>query len=975
MQHHPLTILHLSDLHFGVHSRFVGEKPSSLGAVSAKDIKAEMKERAEKGQLHKRSKIDLVIVTGDVAETAHPSEYENALEFFQALREELMLAPSRLVIIPGNHDVSWAECKKAELDSGINSWTEQRLQAELNKVKLRHFHCFLSKLYGKRQKVSNSVKDLGGGGWLFEYPELRTSLAAINSCERESHRVGDHFGDVSKPQLEELWKVWQRPRARSHVRIVALHHNPTPPIPDQVESLRKELQELVTKGNLTQEILDRYLTDAVGLIGVDMLRHVAQESQVQLVLHGHHHVATHGGSWSWQGHGVGLCHVLAAGAWGAAEIPGSRPAVMQVIEIDSHRPADEAGIRSFVLEHRPYERGPKRLERGVWHFSGTQLNLPAWNRGDGTLTKRGSHRPVSHQLRHEAKTATSAVETIRVSIAALVRLEKDGRYLLIRNLHRPEMFAPFGGVFKYSVEAITFLKDLGYQLERPYRRDLQSDVEGDLRGYISRVNFSRFVGWFSQQTDREDASTCLRRELFEELTHAKAPPDVIAATGEYTFKLIRSVDEGPRLTLQEYKSYRHIEMYEPDYADEQHGGRNREITNSLFRLADFGHPHLLVVDKPALARLRFESGQPLAGTVDYFFSAVRRDHEPIPFGRLEYSSVAEQQFSEFLKSKKSEVLERTSVVGEPILLHAVKKHFSDSLVARLDLDGIPHIIKFYPEHDIYVRKERWALEALRKKGVRVPRLIETHQQAPAFTIMEYVNGMRLSECAVSELAAHISGVLQVVSQMHKVKLDSDHYGEIIGEFTPVGNHRKLSDYVRGHVAYWRREINMGAKPEQISIAGISELLKWADQVLSTDGAVSLKSALSDRPCLCHSDVKTTDIVFDKIAGKPMYCLLDFDNVFAFLPEFDLCKLHFNLLDHGFNLDTSEYTRLIARHYRVDVASVRKAFISIYPFVLMRLCNWAVIRNDTHLIRLIGSVVLYLSKKEQPLPDAAVAETS
>ena len=38
---------------------------------------------------------------------------------------------------------------------------------------------------------------------------------------------------------------------------------------------------------------------------------------------------------------------------------------------------------------------------------------------------------------------------IRISFSCLLRISEGGRYLLVRNLHRPELFGPFGGVFKH----------------------------------------------------------------------------------------------------------------------------------------------------------------------------------------------------------------------------------------------------------------------------------------------------------------------------------------------------------------------------------------------------------------------------------------------------------------------------------------------------------------------------------------------
>lgn len=42
---------------------------------------------------------------------------------------------------------------------------------------------------------------------------------------------------------------------------------------------------------------------------------------------------------------------------------------------------------------------------------------------------------------------------IRVAMAALIRITSGDNYVLIRNLHRPESFAPLGGVYKYFDEA------------------------------------------------------------------------------------------------------------------------------------------------------------------------------------------------------------------------------------------------------------------------------------------------------------------------------------------------------------------------------------------------------------------------------------------------------------------------------------------------------------------------------------------
>src|SRR4030095_15237559 len=44
-------------------------------------------------------------------------------------------------------------------------------------------------------------------------------------------------------------------------------------------------------------------------------------------------------------------------------------------------------------------------------------------------------------------------DEMRVAFSALLRLMDGERFILVRNLHRPETFSPFGGVYKYLTSA------------------------------------------------------------------------------------------------------------------------------------------------------------------------------------------------------------------------------------------------------------------------------------------------------------------------------------------------------------------------------------------------------------------------------------------------------------------------------------------------------------------------------------------
>ena len=83
-----LLFLHLSDLHFGL-NRFPNEDLERIGQVLGMSIH-------EKSQTLKVP-LSLVFVTGDIANTAKPSEYKLALTFFNGF----FIMPALSLIVLG----------------------------------------------------------------------------------------------------------------------------------------------------------------------------------------------------------------------------------------------------------------------------------------------------------------------------------------------------------------------------------------------------------------------------------------------------------------------------------------------------------------------------------------------------------------------------------------------------------------------------------------------------------------------------------------------------------------------------------------------------------------------------------------------------------------------------------------------------------------------------------------------------------
>ena len=85
----PLRILHLSDLHL------TGERTvDQLLQPIAFDL----------GEL-KAVRLDYLVVSGDLADKCNPRGFERCAEFLRTLLERFGLNASRLIVVPGNHDL------------------------------------------------------------------------------------------------------------------------------------------------------------------------------------------------------------------------------------------------------------------------------------------------------------------------------------------------------------------------------------------------------------------------------------------------------------------------------------------------------------------------------------------------------------------------------------------------------------------------------------------------------------------------------------------------------------------------------------------------------------------------------------------------------------------------------------------------------------------------------------------------------
>lgn len=95
---HCVYILHISDLHM---------ETASQARTWRTQLAADLRRELELKRLH------YLVISGDVANHSTPEEYRAAVEMVNDLVPRFGLDSSRIVLVPGNHDVNWDLSKKA----------------------------------------------------------------------------------------------------------------------------------------------------------------------------------------------------------------------------------------------------------------------------------------------------------------------------------------------------------------------------------------------------------------------------------------------------------------------------------------------------------------------------------------------------------------------------------------------------------------------------------------------------------------------------------------------------------------------------------------------------------------------------------------------------------------------------------------------------------------------------------------------
>lgn len=210
---HAITLLHLSDPQFGPRHRFTGAGLDSLLGRLRDDLQ-DMRDRHGLAP-------DLALITGDLVEHGKPSQFREFRAFAEALAAELGLPRRKIVLIPGNHDISrlraeayFKTCEADEVPPVRPYWP-----------KLADYAAMVAEFYAGEPDLHFTE---AAPYTYFEYPDLRLVVAGLNSTIADSHRPEDHYGLLGEDQLRFFAGKLRTAAELGWLRIAALHHNPYP---------------------------------------------------------------------------------------------------------------------------------------------------------------------------------------------------------------------------------------------------------------------------------------------------------------------------------------------------------------------------------------------------------------------------------------------------------------------------------------------------------------------------------------------------------------------------------------------------------------------------------------------------------------------------------------------------------------------------------------------------------------------------
>ncbi len=184
-QHSPinhLRILHLSDLHERVALPWMKDDRQAKVRVRAASRRRVLETNFPEvlGEISRAGRIDLVCFTGDAADWGLPEEYAEAGTRLREILQRVEVAPRRLFVVPGNHDIQRSEAAEA--------WQHVRELAAVNGHGLSDWLAGMTPPYGAASQWLDELATRTAAFWTWVKEDL--GLAELTPGGGRHPRLG-----------------------------------------------------------------------------------------------------------------------------------------------------------------------------------------------------------------------------------------------------------------------------------------------------------------------------------------------------------------------------------------------------------------------------------------------------------------------------------------------------------------------------------------------------------------------------------------------------------------------------------------------------------------------------------------------------------------------------------------------------------------------------------------------------------------
>lgn len=237
-----MYILHLSDLHFGT-----SQNANNWYAQIGEDLIQELN----------CPRLDALILSGDIANKSTEEEYVAAKSFLDNLCQEFSLQPKQIVIVPGNHDVSWDKAKKSyrlidreeyngKLEDGhyieVNESVIRVRDEVAYKERFANFYNFYQAVTGNPYPLEYEQQ-----GILHHFPEQNFLVLGLNSAWQLDHHYRSRAGINATAINNALTDIRRNPAYRDCLKIAVWHHPLQSAFEDRIAD-RGFMEQLATAG-------------------------------------------------------------------------------------------------------------------------------------------------------------------------------------------------------------------------------------------------------------------------------------------------------------------------------------------------------------------------------------------------------------------------------------------------------------------------------------------------------------------------------------------------------------------------------------------------------------------------------------------------------------------------------------------------------------------------------------------------------